>query len=283
LLDARALVVATGGKGRLRIDVDKAPLRADLLGPPAAVLKRSETMTMASVRLYECGIQTDMNTGFHEHGVRFADARLKAHWGYQAEYTQTALRDAGLSDPPPWEAPTLASPASELEWPRQAASAVGALGVAALIVRFLMAFFTRFTVDDFAQHPTRRAVLDAVRRRPGIPLPEIMHQRGFTRAQVRHHIKILERSRQIDLVRTWRGLVLFPAGHAGTRTAEVMNLAHAPELLGLIKRRPGIHVTGASERLGLPKARISQIATPLESAGLVRRVRAGRRVTLHLT
>lgn len=173
---------------------------------------------------------------------------------------------------------------SDLRGPGPTASVIlgataGLLVVMELLRRLANIFlFSRVSADEALRHPIRRSLMDLVRNDPGVRAHEARKVLGIHSAAVRHHLKILEKSRLVDVVRRGRRVHLYPHDSAA-RNAEALALlreTHVQRIMRLIRLKNEQTQKQLAVRAGLSQPSLSQLLQRMERSGIISRERRRR-------
>lgn len=186
----------------------------------------------------------------------------------------------------PYSEPDDGSPAA-WGWPTE--TALASAGLLGLLLGALYYFwptlksacaplFTRVRPDKLLDHPTRRAIHDAVAAEPGIHLHALCRRLEKARGVVDHHVaKLVEGGR---LLRHEAGgyACLFPrrTDRRVMAAAPALRSPSARRLLDSVCREPGMAPSLLAHRLGLNRATVHHHLRRLEEAGLVSTRPSGR-------
>lgn len=146
---------------------------------------------------------------------------------------------------------------------------------------WVVSLFSRVEGPQAARHPVRSDILALVRSDPGASRQEIARRLGLAEGQASHHLRVLLRSRLLDSVSSRGQLHFFPHGSYGP--AEKARLAMGrsgpeAEVLRVLERRSSASLQEIREAVGLSLAAVSRLVGRMETRGVVRKRRAGRRV-----
>lgn len=195
-----------------------------------------------------------------------------------------APRSAGAPSLPPafGVAVLAATTATALGWVAGAGSQIaplwkrilGLIGVGA---------FTRLEREGLFEHDARDRLYALIRESPGASLQELVADIGAGRNAVTYHLRVLEREGFVTSRREGRRRLYFPAGATGVTAADsavCAALAHetARAIAEGVAAAPGLDQQSLCRAVGVQPSLAHWHVERLEKAGLVERVKEGRRV-----
>ncbi len=165
-------------------------------------------------------------------------------------------------------------------WLAGGAAGLVAVGVA-LLLRLLAMHgyfggYAKIVGDDLLEHPSRRAIMDVVRARPGIGPPTLRTVLDIPWSTVMHHIGVLERGAHLRITKDANRRHLFARGTQVTEEAMVLQSHVAGRLLELVRAHPTISQSEAARRLNMTPQAVARHVRRLASMGLVNLRREGR-------
>lgn len=166
--------------------------------------------------------------------------------------------------------------------PAQIATAATA-GSAMLVVAGF-ALYSRLGRDELLSHERRDALHKLVQSEPGIALSDLARRTGLAWGTTVYHLDRLARAGFVTSEAQGARRRYFPVGSVRREDrAGLGALQDGPirSLACLVNERPGATQGELAAVLGLSASAASKQVTKLESAGLVRRERAWKRVRLH--
>jgi DNA-binding transcriptional ArsR family regulator len=141
-----------------------------------------------------------------------------------------------------------------------------------------VALFSRFEPEEMARHPSRAAVLEALRNEPGLTTKQLAARCSMNVGTLVYHLRALEahglvHSSRVGRERGWWEAgqrIQDPAGLAALRSPVRFSLMETIALL------PGLSQGELAERVAKSKATASHHLDELVRAGLVEARRVGR-------
>lgn len=141
-----------------------------------------------------------------------------------------------------------------------------------------VALFSRFEPDEMGRHPTRAALLEALRAEPGMTTVQLSARSGMNMGTMLYHLRALEahglvRSARLGRERGWwesDGRALDTKGIAALRSPVRYVLVETIALL------PGLTQVELAQRVGRSKATVHHHIEELVLAGFVEARRDGR-------
>ena len=153
------------------------------------------------------------------------------------------------------------------------AAAAGAAGAYALGLHAFRAFavlYHRIAPASALANPHRQAVLETVRRRPGIHLRALGRELGLTWGRLLHHVAVLERGRFVAVRRRGRYLLLFEVGTAPA-VPEVRTVVHplARRIAEAVAAEGRVRARDLQDRMAVSRQLLSYHVKALARDGLV--------------
>lgn len=152
------------------------------------------------------------------------------------------------------------------------AVAVAALSAAKIRFAFLV-LLGRTLGERVLQHPTRRGLVEAIERQPGIHASGLRDLLGLAEGGLRHHLAILELRGLVDGASMGGFRRYFPKGTFSSdeqRTLAVLCRPAARQVYDALRTFPGDHQS-VCDRVRISRGQFSKIAYQLLAAGLVER------------
>lgn len=187
---------------------------------------------------------------------------------------------------PPMPAASLGAPSPVVVLPaaaRAVAGAVAVAGVAALAVPKLplLPLYSRIQREEAMLNSRRSQLYELVRAEPGIHLSDLVRRSGLGWGAALYHLGVLEKNRVLVAHDEGGFKRYFANGmHPREEMRRLVALRHeaAKALFDAVQAGPGRNGRELAATLGLSPSTLARASERLEEAGLVRRVRAGRRV-----
>lgn len=145
---------------------------------------------------------------------------------------------------------------------------LAALGVSFLLWPLLEPLFSRLRPQDVLVHDQRRRLLELVKSRGAVALPELLTLLGIGRAAVRYHVAVLLRAGHLR-VQKHQGVTMI--GVPGQQ-ANVPGVRPSPSLARLLEDlrvRPGRDQVGIARDLNVSRQRVAFLLGRLAAAGAV--------------
>lgn len=195
----------------------------------------------------------------------------------------------------PWTPASMSLVGRSWQWPDPARGA--GIGVAAVVVATLylawpaakaagVGLFSRIHGPQLLEHPTRQAVMDAVRGEPGIHFGALTQCIGAPPGQIRHHVRKLVDGRLI-VERRSPGYTCYFLYRGTSRTvleaAPVLRAPGARQLMSAMAASPGSNARDLAKSVGISPATATYHLQRLQQAGMVDAQRQGRSLSLRLT
>lgn len=187
-----------------------------------------------------------------------------------------ALPSASLVAPSPVEGP-LGAPA------RAAVTAIAMAGVASLALPKLplLPLYSRIQREEAMLNARRSQLYEVVRAEPGIHLSDLVRRSGLGWGAALYHLSVLEKSRVLVAHNEGGFKRYFANGvHHRAEQTRLVALRHeaAKALFEAVQAMPGRSGRELATALQLSPSTLARASDRLEDAGLVKRMRAGRRV-----
>lgn len=190
---------------------------------------------------------------------------------------------------PPLPAASVALPSpveGALSLPAPARAAVVAAGVAGLLSLALprlplLPLYSRIEREEAMLNARRSQLYELVRSEPGIHLSDLVRRSGLGWGAALYHLGVLEKNRVVVAHAEGGFKRYFANGmHPREDMTRLAALRHgaAKALFDAVKASPGRSGRELAETLGLSPSTLARASERLEEAGLLRRLRAGRRV-----
>lgn len=163
---------------------------------------------------------------------------------------------------------------------RAAPVAATSLALSAVFTKLIGAFFSRIPPARVLDHPTRRALLDLVRERPGITMEEAREALAVGSGTLVHHVARL-RAERLVVTEKGHGRRLYAAGAvAPAERAKLAALAGdtTQRLADYVAANPGVAQKDLCGALAIAPSVASKHVSKLKRAGLVSELREGRTV-----
>ena len=191
--------------------------------------------------------------------------------------------DADLPAPPGWTWPT----------PAQAAG-IGGIALLAGLLYWLsplaktafLGLFSRVRQDALLDHPSRRAVFQAIEAQPGIHYRELLRVTGRSDGALQHHLGKLSQGGLVTAVDGPGHTCYFVKGtvdHGAMRAAPVLKSEGARRLLDAARAAPGASPAELARRAAMSPQTAHYHLHRLEEAGLLATTRADRHVSVRPT
>lgn len=196
-----------------------------------------------------------------------ANATFSVAW---APGDQFRVQGTTVDAPPVAAGTTQGLPTGKVAWAIGGAL-VGA-GLLVVLLRSLLAAFTRLDRDEVLDHPRRVRILDYVRKRPGVETNTVARSLGLRWPKVAYHVATLERAGHISVRRVGGRTALFAAGAAPRGREASVALLRRPthaRLHALLRKAPGQDQQALASRTGLGQSRVSRALSDLKAAGLL--------------
>ncbi|HEV8359559.1 MAG TPA: winged helix-turn-helix transcriptional regulator [Candidatus Thermoplasmatota archaeon] len=187
----------------------------------------------------------------------------------------------------PLPAASIAAPAVVPELvPAPARAAVVAVGAAGMVLSLLprvplLPMYSRIQREEAMLNGRRNQLYELVRSDPGIHLSDLVRRSGLGWGAALYHLSVLEKNRVL-VVHAEGGFKRYFANGAQSHhdLPRIAALRHgaAKALYEAVHAWPGKSGRELADTLGLSPSTLARASERLEDAGLVRRVRAGRRM-----
>lgn len=167
-----------------------------------------------------------------------------------------------------------AAPQAVVAGPTATSSApILAIAGASLAFLGLAAFlFSKLNKSDVLEHPRRAAILDIVKREPGVETNAVARALGLRWPKAAYHVERLQRAGEIVVRRVGGRTALFPAngGHRGREQGIVLQRRATPRrALEALRATPDLDQAALATTLGLHQSQASRVLTALREAGLI--------------
>ena len=160
------------------------------------------------------------------------------------------------------------------------ASLVGILAALLCLKMAGLPFYMRVARGSLLRNENRRRILETVRARPGVTVPELVRELGLSEMAVRHHVRMLEAHRHLAVRGSAKVRGLFALDGA-TDPAEMASRVVLKDptrrrIAALLAASEGpLTQAGLSEGAGVSRRLVSYHLARLEEAGLVEPSGAG--------
>jgi DNA-binding transcriptional ArsR family regulator len=141
--------------------------------------------------------------------------------------------------------------------------------------------YSRIEREEAMLNSRRSQLYEMVRAEPGIHLSDLVRRSGLGWGAALYHLSVLEKNRVLVAHAEGGFKRYFANGlHHRGEMARMTALRHVParQLFEAVQSRPGLSGRELAMALGLSPSTLARASERLEHAGLVRRVREGRRM-----
>jgi outer membrane protein assembly factor BamB/predicted transcriptional regulator len=142
---------------------------------------------------------------------------------------------------------------------------------------FFFLLYSRIKKVEALDHYTRGRIMGYLQANPGEHYNSIREELGIQNGVLAYHLKVLERE---GYIRSRRDRILKRFYPSGTKVPEPISVEE--QIIGAIRRNPGITQIEIAEKTGLAPSTIHRVLHQQEQAGAVVLVRDGRLVRCHL-
>ncbi|HUR62392.1 MAG TPA: ArsR family transcriptional regulator [Candidatus Thermoplasmatota archaeon] len=226
------------------------------------------------------------------------DGRVDHIEAYDAKYSSYS-EFAGIrsEDGAPAHAAAPLRPASQsvaatFAMPPETAVGIGLFAILAGAVAWIWpnglpfaGLFSRVHGHSLLEHPVRADLTQRIEAAPGIHYQELVRATGAGKGAIEHHLRKLEASGLVKVLRTSGYSCYFPVGTspAVRQASPALKSEGARKVLAAIRGQPGISGMEVRSCTGLGAATVSEHLARLTEAGLVLPERDGRMVRLRAT
>lgn len=148
----------------------------------------------------------------------------------------------------------------------------------------LIPFYSRLSREDLLDHPTRRAVYDALHEDQGLKLREVADEAGCAPSTARYHLRRLKDEDLVAAADGGGGTRWFAVGSLSPDEMAVraaLDVGDSRTVFEALRENPGASLTEIAETVGSSPPATHKIVGRLVDAGLVEKERAGRKVALY--
>lgn len=148
----------------------------------------------------------------------------------------------------------------------------------------LIPFYSRLSREDLLDHPTRRAVYDALHEDQGSKLREVADEAGCAPSTARYHLRRLEDEDLVAAADGRGGTRWFAVGSLSPDEMAVqaaLDVGDSRTVFEALRENPGASLTEIAETVGSSPPATHKIVGRLVDAGLVEKERTGRKVALY--
>jgi predicted transcriptional regulator len=132
--------------------------------------------------------------------------------------------------------------------------------------------------ERVAEHPTRRALLDHLRKHPGTTISELCRAVGAKWGTVQHHLFMLQRAGRVSSVAEGRERNFFPASFTDeeAKKVSILKRGRTMELVRAIVERPGIIQRDLTEGVVMRRKVLRKYVDLLKEENLLEEVPVSR-------